>query len=324
MGAVFSNSTFGPREQPHAMTALAFRSALPGPIVAITANIHGDECTGTGAIHALASVLEENLLKGSVLMYPSLNPEALEDGRRDLPASGEDLNRLFPGHWNGSRAERRVRSIWQEVIHQAPAAILDLHSDSPLSIPYTIMDRPIAFRGGSRRDMELRIEALARATGLTVLWDYPDSKYRNLHLDRSLAGSAINRAAIPAITIEVGPRRHLDPAAVKTMNDAVWGVLAHMGMVKDRSRAKPAVVRAQSWYRADGPVALVGGILAPLCNPGLLLEPGMALAEIRNLDGEVMQTLRANCRCLLLGIVEKAFLKPGDCCATLGLAEQAR
>jgi hypothetical protein len=67
----------------HAMVAgpgasvpvVVISSREPGATVAIGANLHGDECTGVGVVHALIRELPAALRAGSVVLYPSLNPK---------------------------------------------------------------------------------------------------------------------------------------------------------------------------------------------------------------------------------------------------------
>src|SRR5262245_34029288 len=72
-------------------------SGKPGPLAVVTANLHGDEATGVGAVHVLASRLDGLLARGRVRLFPSLNPVGLAQGTRGLPGDELDPNRCFPG-----------------------------------------------------------------------------------------------------------------------------------------------------------------------------------------------------------------------------------
>ncbi|MCA9573755.1 MAG: succinylglutamate desuccinylase/aspartoacylase family protein, partial [Myxococcales bacterium] len=109
--------------------------ASAGPVVAITANIHGDEATGVAVVQELDRWLAERLLKGAVVLYPSLNPAGLSNRTRVLPPDGADLNRLFPGHRDGSESERHAASIWKDLAARRVGLVIDLHADSARSIP---------------------------------------------------------------------------------------------------------------------------------------------------------------------------------------------
>ena len=164
-----------------------------GPVVVVTANVHGDECTGIGAILRLMPVLEERLQRGTVHLYASLNPEGLERRSRRVPDDDQDLNRLFPGDPAGSPSERLAHAVWTDLCARDPDLVVDLHADAPASIPYALLDRATGLRPANRGPLEERARRLAEASGLTVLHEYPEDRYARYRLDRSLTGAVLNR-----------------------------------------------------------------------------------------------------------------------------------
>lgn len=72
---------------------VAWRRPNPGPVVYLSAGIHGDEPAGP---LALLAMLERDLLRPDVhwLICPALNPEGLRKGTRQNDA-GMDLNRDY-------------------------------------------------------------------------------------------------------------------------------------------------------------------------------------------------------------------------------------
>ena len=68
------------------MHVTCINTGRSGPNAVVTANIHGDETTGVGVIHNLARCLPDLLLRGSVYLYPTLNPDGLAACSRVLPA----------------------------------------------------------------------------------------------------------------------------------------------------------------------------------------------------------------------------------------------
>ena len=118
-------------------------SSEPGPRVLITANLHGDECTGIGVIHRLLAALPEGLVSGSVRLYPSLNPAGMMAGKRGFPGDAMDPNRSFPGSPAGTSAQRHANRLWSDILAARPSALIDLHTDSSAAIPYAIVDRVV-------------------------------------------------------------------------------------------------------------------------------------------------------------------------------------
>jgi predicted deacylase len=308
------SSVEGPSREIPVITVEASR---PGPTALVTANVHGDEITGVGAVHALAEVLESTLKAGRVHLYPSLNPDGLAARTRKVPPDGPDLNRLFPGQGDGPPAQRLARVIWEELRGRRPDLVVDLHADAPAAIPYAIVDRAVSLGGTRRLRLEHECENLARASGLTVLREYPDQQYLHYGLQHSLAGATTNEMAIPAVTIEAGPRLRLDPAAVEITVTAVLGILTEAGIAKSPAPQHPSRVEGGPWRRAAGPRASTAGILQILVKPGDALVEGQVLAEVRALSGQRLETLEAASDSVVISLCERAWVAPGVSCCTL-------
>ncbi|MCA9020475.1 MAG: succinylglutamate desuccinylase/aspartoacylase family protein, partial [Planctomycetaceae bacterium] len=102
------------------------RAEEDGPVVFVTAALHGDEINGTGAIRELIQDVDFHLLRGSVILVPVLNILAFDRHSRYLP-DRRDLNRSFPGSSNGSLASRMARIIFDEIVSRCDYGI-DLHT----------------------------------------------------------------------------------------------------------------------------------------------------------------------------------------------------
>jgi predicted deacylase len=82
-----------------------------GPVLWLTASIHGAEYTGINVIHRLLTPDLVANLHGAIVAIPTLNPAGLRTGQRSpyyLP--GQDPNRLFPACFRaGKRLSPPVR-----------------------------------------------------------------------------------------------------------------------------------------------------------------------------------------------------------------------
>ena len=306
----------------HGMDLPVITLAAPaaGPTVVVTANIHGDECTGIGAILELLPLLEAGLRRGTVHLYPSLNPEGLERRSRKAPEDDQDLNRLFPGDPRGSPSERQAALIWADLSARRPALLIDLHTDAPDAIPYALVDRATALRGTDRSHLEAQCRRLADASGLTVLQEYPDAYYTRFRLDRSLTGATLNRLRTPAITLECGPRLYLESGATATMRAALLGVLHAVDLVAEAPPPHPSRISG-AWRRDAGPRASVAGILLPRSRPGLMLRRGEAVAELRSLTGEKQEELVADANGFVVSYAERSHVVAGVPVCTFGFEE---
>jgi predicted deacylase len=291
------------------------------PVATVTANIHGDECTGVGVVLRLAAMLDAMLVRGTVHLYPTLNPEGLERRTRKVPEDDQDLNRVFPGDPDGGPSERLANAAWNDLASRHPDVVVDLHADAPGSLPYALLDRCISLRGQTRQELEQAAERLAVATGLTVLNEYPDERYARYRLDRSLTGAVLNRLRIPAITIEAGPRLALDEDAVHASTAGVLGVLHALGMVADAPAPHPSLVTGGTWRRDSGPRAATSGILVMRARPGRLLARGEPVAEIRSLAGAVLEEPAAEAPGFVVSSAERAHVVAGVPVCTYAVAE---
>ena len=305
-----------------ALPVVQIRAPEPGPVVVVTANVHGDEVTGVAAVHRLDDRLGASLVRGTVVLYPSLNPRGLQQQQRVQPDDGVDLNRVFPGDPEGHGATRLAGALWSDLASRRPDALVDLHADSAVSIPYAIVDRATHLQGLKRERMDDAVRAMAEASGLTVLHEYPDEQYVRFRLDRSLAGAMVNHAGVPAVTLEVGPRRAVDPVAVDRAADAVLRILGHLGLVADD--LPPALRPAGGpWRRTAAPRLQSSGVFEPVLEPGARFEAGDVLGTVRALDGTVREVVRSECRGLVVSWSESAWHEVQGVPGTLAMEEAA-
>lgn len=303
--------------------SIVLDSADDGPTAIVTANLHGDETTGTGVVRRLDRWLQQVPFRGRVVLYPSCNPQGLRAQTRHVPADEGDLNRAFPGDPRGAGAARLADALWRELAARRPDVLADLHADAPEAIPYVIVDRPVRASGPARQRVAERLLYLAEASGLTVLREYPDETYLQFGLDRSLAGAMVNAAGVSAVTLEVGPRRHLLASAVEVAFRATLGVLGAAGVV---DHVEPPHVSAVPgvWRRAPTPRTRRGGLVERLVSPGTRVRRGDLLARVVGLTGELVEEVAAAEDALVVSWVEGAWVAPGGLLGTLGVPDDPR
>jgi predicted deacylase len=296
---------------------VALTADAAGPTVVVTGNVHGDEAIGVRVGHELGRWLQGALIRGKVVVYPTLNPAGLMGQTRLVPGENVDLNRLFPGDLQGIGAVRYAGGLWNDILRHRPDVVIDLHADSHLSVPYALVDRPVAWSGERRRELDRRLDELAQATGLTVVREYPDAAYTRFQLDRSLAGALVNRQGVPALTIEAGPRRITDEPTVRIVVGAVIRVLAHLGLVEPVETTEVLRLPGGPWRRAGMAKVRRGGVLVPQVHAGQGCQAGQVLAHLVSLDGEIVETVVAEFGGLVLCWLESAWIGPGVAPGTL-------
>ena len=113
--------------------------AKPGPVLALTAGVHGQEYTPILALQRLLKSVDPKTLTGTIVLVHVANmPSFLARTIYYSPADGKNLNRVFPGKADGTLSERIALTITREVIEKA-THLIDLHcGDGNESLrPYT-------------------------------------------------------------------------------------------------------------------------------------------------------------------------------------------
>ena len=80
---------------------LVVNGSKPGPVLCLTAAVHGDELNGIEIVRRVLYNLNAVKLSGTVIGVPIVNLQGFRRGSRYLP-DRRDLNRFFPGDPRGS------------------------------------------------------------------------------------------------------------------------------------------------------------------------------------------------------------------------------
>lgn len=206
----------------------------PGPVMALTAAVHGDELNGIATIHQVLDKLRPRDLAGTVIAVPVVNVFGLSNQTRYLP-DRRDLNRSFPGSTRGSLAAQIAHVILNEII--APAdVVIDLHTGA-------VHRANLPQIRANLEDESTLACAQAFAAPLTL---HASTR------DHSLRQSA-TRLGKTVLLYEGGEGLRLSTAAISAATDGTLRVLAHLGMIAEPSEKRPGTTIAKSshWIRAS-------------------------------------------------------------------------
>ena len=272
------------------------RAEKEGPVVFVTAALHGDELNGTGAIRELISDKELKLKRGAIILVPVLNLLGFDRFDRYLP-DRRDLNRYFPGTPKGSLASRMARIIFDELVMRCDYGI-DLHTASVRRTNYPNV------RGDLSNPT---VRKLAEAFGLEVILDGkgPVGSFRR----------EASKAGCPTIIMEGGEVWKVEPGVVKTAARGVKNVLKSLDML-DGAGFKPAfqlTITESKWIRADN-----GGFMKFHINPGDLVKKGQPLITNTTLLGDEQNTQRAPYDGIVIGMTSLPAIGPGEAICNIG------
>jgi len=238
----------------------------PGPVLLVSAAIHGDEITGVEIIRRLLAYKFIGRIRGTLIAIPVVNVYGFVSKSRYLP-DRRDLNRSFPGSESGSMASRLANVLMKQIIPHC-THIIDLHSGA--------VNRENLPQIRAKISGEPEIEALARAFGVPVILD------SNL-LDDSFRAAAY-ALRIPMLVYEAGEALRFNEVAIRAGVKGVLNVMASLDMrLKKKKRLLPASMIANTtrWVRAPQ-----SGILRAVAAIGARVEVGDTLAFVNDPLGE--------------------------------------
>jgi predicted deacylase len=273
------------------------RTEEPGPVVGITAAIHGNELNGIPVIHRLLESLV-NLIRGTVIAVPIVNIPGYLRLQREFE-DGQDLNRIMPGEPHGNAGRLYAYRFIDRIAHHFEY-LLDLHTAS-------------AGRANSlyiRADMTRPITArLARITSPQII-------VHNASGDGTMRGALEARGA-HAITIEVGDPQQFQDGLVRAARLGIQEVLEHLKMLpdlEDPDEGTPIECRSSYWMYTDR-----GGIME--CNVPLvqMVKAGDVVARLRNVWGDVVREYLAPDDAVVIGKSTNPTARAGSRIVHLGI-----
>lgn len=307
-----------------------------GPVLWLTANIHGGEYDGVATIHQLITPELVDQLKGTLIAIPSLNPAGLRIGQRSpyyLP--DKDPNRLFPGLPTEERDEASPPSALEmayerlfEHIDATADYLIDLHDYGIRSIPFAFRD-PVFYREPRDKAVAVKLQnsvgEMLSALGLTIINEYSPNKYLESNLHRSVSGATLNRARIPAITIEIGGQRVVNVAHVQAVMVGLRNVMRWAKMLPGEPEPMPEIKRITPGYpirRTTHPRVPVACIVQYLVQPGDSVRAGDPVARMVDIYGRPTGAdqglLRTEYDGFVIGLYTGIAFYPND--TILGLA----
>lgn len=274
----------------------------PGPVMFVSAAIHGDEVIGVEIVRRLLKADALQNMAGTLLAVPIVNSFGFLNNTRYLP-DRRDLNRCFPGQPEGSMASRLAHIFMTEVVERADLGI-DLHS---AAIHRTNMPQLRLTPGNER------LRELGQAFGAPVMMH---SKLR----DGSLRMAA-EEAGVDVLLYEGGEGLRFDELAARAGVSGILRVMRQLEMIAakgvPKARIKPVFCSSSSWYRAPA-----GGLFRGYLASGDTVEPGTVLGAVTDPFGEVETEVVADAEGIVIGRTNMPVVYEGE--ALFHIAETPR
>ena len=267
------------------------RGRKDGPIVFISAAIHGDELNGIEIIRRIRKFNILNKLKGTLILVPIVNVYGIMNLSRYLP-DRRDLNRSFPGSIKGSLASRVAKIFFDEIVSRCDLGI-DLHTASihKSNLPQvrTNIDNEYTFK-------------LAKSFEAPVILH---SELRDGSL-RSVAQDS----GIPILLYEAGEALRFDEVCIRIGVKGIINVLREINMLPTVSRKilkTPIITRNSNWIRTNE-----SGMLRTIKALGDLVKKDEIIAFIDEPLGDDSFPIRSPFDGVIIGKSEIPLIQEGD------------
>ncbi|QFS98941.1 Succinylglutamate desuccinylase / Aspartoacylase family protein [Labrenzia sp. THAF191b] len=282
---------------PVTMSVHVLHGSKPGPVMFVSAAVHGDEVIGVEIARRVLKapqleIQELDKLKGTLMVIPIVNAFGFLNHSRYLP-DRRDLNRSFPGSLRGSLAGRLAHLFMSEIVNRSDYGI-DLHSAAihRTNLPQIRVSPSLA-----------DTLSLAKAFGAPVILT---SKVR----DGSLRQAAQLKGT-DVLVFEAGEGLRFDEMAIRAGVSGVLRVMRSLKMLGakgiTRPKARSILSKTSYWVRSPA-----GGLLRPFKSVGDVVEPGMLLGITSDPFGEKERNVLAELGGLIVGRTNLPVVNEGD------------
>lgn len=279
----------------------------------LATGMHGDEVLGQLIVFGVVSRIlrEPEHLRGTVDVYPMLNPLGLDVGERMVPSVTRlDMNRAFPGSPDGTALEGICYSVFTDML--GADLVLDIHTSTQFKSE--LYEARVSAR---QADVLL---AEARDLCPELLWVLPERG----DFDASLTG-ALAAAGTKAMILEADERRRRPQEIADTVVGGIFCKMRQMGLWDgDAPRRAPGDIPC---VRTPQDIVRIScespGMYVPNDRIGSWVEEGEVLgAVIDALQGAIIEEVRSPAAGLVFSQRSYSSVYPGTLIARLCRKEQ--
>lgn len=275
-----------------------YRGEADGPVLLITAGLHGDELNGVEIIRRLIVSREVIPSVGTIMLIPIVNIYGFLNNSRLMP-DGRDLNRSFPGTRDGSLAGRIAYTLMNVVMPHVNYGI-DFHTGG-VNTNYP----QIRCTFDVHRNIEL---AKAFAPPFIINSRLREGSFRR---EAQLAGKTI-------LVYEGGESLRFDELVIKEGIEGVKRLMSYLGMKNSVfiNNRETIVFKDTSWVRAN-----YSGLYRPLISYGDKVSKRQTIATITDPYGEIEYKLPSRHKGYVLGVKTLPIVNRGDALIHIGISE---
>ncbi|KAI8904441.1 hypothetical protein EDD86DRAFT_213477 [Gorgonomyces haynaldii] len=280
------------------------RGVEPGPVVGITAVVHGNELNGVPCIHRVITDINVHTLKGTLVAVPCVNVPGYLRFSREF-SDGKDLNRSFPGQPTGTASQVYNYNFFEKIITKLNF-LIDLHTAS----------------FGRVNSYYVRSDLNDPVTAAMAKLQQPQVILHNSGQDGTLRSEAAIRG-IKAITVEIGNPQLLQNQYVQWSYMGVMRILNYLGMFQnefaDTSPMGPNTLVCSKGFWI---YTTTGGVLEVYPQVNSIVRKGDLIARIKNIFGNIIQEIFSPNSGIVIGRSSNPVAMTGDRVVHLGILKK--
>lgn len=273
----------------HSTSVEIINGRKPGPVLCLTAALHGDELNGIEIVRQLMQGIDPERFSGVIVALPVVNQEGYHHKTRYINGGG-DLNRCFPGDQNGTCCQQMAYTLFTKVISHCDA-VIDVHTGSSgrenlpqLRVDLSVKKNEVLSSGFSR---------------LSVIQSNPP--HGSLREASALSG-------MPALVMEIGSSQGVEPDKVALGVEALQALLGSIEMTP----MPPFETEVQRVYHGGGWIRSEReGIFIATARLGDTVQEGDILAEIKDPLLAKSYLVEAPLNCTILGRSHNQYVEKG-------------
>jgi predicted deacylase len=265
---------------PWRVPLIVVRGREKGPVLGVTAAVHGNELNGISTIFKLVDEIDPEKLSGTLVLVPISNVPGYLMNQREF-ADQVDLNRIMPGKPEGAASSIYSHYFLKKIISKFDY-LLDLHTASH----------------GRVNSLYIRADIDAEETRTLAYLQNPQiivNKYDENGTLRSWA----NESNIPAITIEIGNPNAFQHDLIDGTLEGILNTMRHYSMLEGdvKDMIHNAIICEKSYWI----YSKRGGIIDVLPQLADKVRKGQVIAKVYDVFGQVREEILADRSGIVIG-----------------------